>query len=115
MITFTAIDPLPSFRLDARRTRHGFDLLRVVPAAIVVQTPRSCVARPTLLDAHNDIAIPWPGVIPVIFTGTGRGVGMGMIPPDQFQLLLPGGFFGQANVICGHLESVARRVIAPIR
>jgi hypothetical protein len=39
---------------------------------------------------------------------------MRMIPPDDFQTLLAGGFFGIKNVLAGHRETVVGRIIAAI-
>ena len=37
-----------------------------------------------------------------------------MIPPDDFQTLVDGGFFGVQNILAGDGKAIARRIIAPI-
>src|ERR1700728_1102503 len=115
MITLTAIRFLLVFLLlDARRQRQDFDRLGIVGGAVVVQAPRCGIARLAFLDAHDDVAIPRPGMIAVVFAGTCGRIGMRMIPPDQLQFLLAGRLFRRTDVVGGPLEPVSRRIVPPI-
>jgi hypothetical protein len=53
-------------------------------------------------------------MITVVLAGTRRMIRMRMIPPDDFQALLAGRFFGVKNVLAGHRETIVWRIIAAI-
>ena len=90
------------------------DLFRVVCGAIVVQAPRCGIARLALLNAYDDVAIPRPRVLTVVFARPRRRIGMRMIPPDQLEFLLSRRLFREADIVGGHLESVPRLIVPPI-
>ena len=46
--------------------------------------------------------------------GLGRVIGMRVIPADDVDAFFAGGFFGVADVVGGHRETVARRIVAAI-
>src|SRR5579862_385123 len=94
--------------------RYDLDGFGVVPGTVVVQAPRRGVFGLALLNAHNNIAIPRPGVIPVVLARARRGVRVRMIPPDEVELLLAGGFFRQADIVGRDFEAVARRIVATV-
>src|SRR6266446_1550448 len=82
--------------------------------AVVVQTPRSHVLGRAVLHAHDDVAVPRPGVIAVIFAWPRRMVWMRMIPADHFEALVACRFFCRHNVFGGHRKAVARRIVSPV-
>src|SRR6185437_2057023 len=94
--------------------RDGFYLLRVIPCPVVMQPPRRCISRLALLYAHDDVAVPRPGVLAIKLTRPRGRIGMGMIPPDQLDALLACGFFRQADVIRSYFEPVSRRIVPPV-
>src|SRR6266581_864458 len=82
--------------------------------AIIVQTPGGHVLWRAILHADDNVAIPRPGMITVIFARPCRMVGMGMIPADHFKALLTCRLFRCQYVFRSHGKSVARRIVAPI-
>src|SRR5260370_37589086 len=56
--------------------------------AVVVQPPGSHVLRRAVMHADDDVAIPRPGVVAVIFAWARAMVGSSMIPSDDFETLL---------------------------
>src|SRR5258708_32624160 len=53
-------------------------------------------------------------MIAVILARPRRMVGMRMIPADHFKALLACCLFRRANVLGGHRETVARRIVSPV-
>src|ERR1700730_11481444 len=82
--------------------------------AIIVQTPGGHVLGRAVLHADDDVAVPRPGVVAVIFARPGRRVGMRMIPADHFESLLARRLFRRKNVFRGHRKAVARRIVSSI-
>src|SRR6266403_748039 len=84
------------------------------PLAVVVQTPGGHVLRRAVLHAHDDVAVPRPRVVAVIFAWPRRMVGMRMVPADHFKTLLARRFFRCQDVLGSHGKAVARRIVPPI-
>src|SRR5260370_16835158 len=82
--------------------------------AVIVQPPGSDVLRRAVMHADDDVAIPRPGVVAVIFAWARRMVGMRMIPSDHFETLLASGLFRRQDVYRGHRKAVTRRIVTPI-
>src|SRR5216684_524301 len=58
----------------------NFDVFGRKLLPIVIQSPGSHFLRRPVLYAHDDVAVPWPGVIAIILAGPRRMVRMRMIP-----------------------------------
>ncbi len=67
-----------------------------------------------VLHADDDVAVPRPGVIAVIFAGPRRMVGMRMIPADDFEALLACRLFRRKNVLRSHRKTIARGIVAAV-
>src|SRR4029077_17950549 len=81
---------------------------------VIFQTPGSHVPRHSGVDAEDDIAVPWPGMIAVVVAWSRRMVGMRMIPADHFQSLRPRGLFCVSHIVRSHGKTISRRIIAAI-
>src|SRR5208282_3422154 len=101
-------------RLDARRMRRDLDAFGIVPGPVVMQAPGRRVARLAFLNAYDDVAVPRPRVVAVVFARARRRVRMRMIPSDQLEMLLARRLFGQPDVVRGHLEAVSRGIVPPV-
>src|SRR5579859_7152757 len=61
--------------------------------AIVIQPPRSHILRLTFGDADDDVAVPRPCVLAIVFARARRMIRMRVIPPNDIQALLARHFF----------------------
>src|SRR5271170_1937707 len=100
--------------LDARRMRRDLDAFGVVPSPVVMQAPGRRIARLALLNAYDDVAVPRPCVVAVVFARARRRVRMRMIPSDQLEALLASRFFRQPDVVRSHLEAISRGVVPAV-
>src|SRR5437773_11743743 len=69
------------------------------PFAVVGQAPGGHLLRRAFLLAHDDVAVPRPGMIAVILAGARRMVRVRMIPADNIESVLARGFFGAPHVV----------------
>src|SRR5262245_38294211 len=79
MCTVTRIS-ISSLSLWPRGERFAVEGGPVLP-----QRPARQVARFSPRDAHNDVAVPGEGVLPVELRGTRRVIGMRVVHPDDVQ------------------------------
>src|SRR5207302_6822767 len=82
--------------------------------AVVIQTPGSHLLGRAVLHAHNDVAVPWPSMVAIIFAWPRRMVRMRMVPADHFEALIACRLFRSKNVLRSHRKSIARRIVPPI-
>src|SRR5207302_6929065 len=82
--------------------------------AVVIQTPGSHLLGRAVLHAHNDVAVPWPSMVAIIFAWPRRMVRMRMVPADHFEALIARRLFRGKNVFRSHRKSIARRIVPPI-
>ena len=90
------------------------NFFRLEARAVIGKTPASQLARLTRGDAHNDVAIPRPGVLAVKFAGPRWMVWMRVIPSDQLEILLRSCALGGTKILRGNRKTVARRILAAV-
>src|SRR5713226_3810740 len=116
--TFTDIFCLPapsSCASDFSSHPHDLNLLLRESRSILRKLPGAHFLRSAFFHAHDNIAVPRPGVLAIILAGPRWMVGVRMIPADHFQPVhLCPSFFCLAHIICGYRKTVARRILAPI-
>src|SRR5712691_1751314 len=114
MRTFTAILCLPapsSCASDFSSHPHDLNLLLGKSRSILRKLPGAHFLRSAFFHAHDNIAVPRPGVLAIILAGARWMVGVRMIPAHYLEPPLACGSLGNEDIVGGHRETVARRIL----
>src|SRR5712664_2193594 len=117
MRTFTAIFCLPapsSCASDFSSHPHDLNLLLRESRPILRKLPGAHFLRSAFFHAHDNIAVPRPRVLAIIFAGARWMVGVRMIPAHYLAPLFACGSLDIYDFFGDHRETVARRILAPI-
>src|SRR6185437_5773419 len=86
--------------------RYEFDAYFRIFGSIVIQPPRTHLARLALLHLKNDVAVPRPSMLPVKFTRTRRRIRMRMVPADQIPSFCARLFLREPNILRRNRKAV---------